>query len=107
MIPNAKLKKKILSEDGQVLRHSEDWFPLCITLNTSARKESINIAKGLDSGSFSLVVETKSTLLDNNADRIEIEDAIELLFNSIGKRIVAYIEKKYEGNNIYYLIGLK
>ena len=55
MIPNARLRKKIVSEDGQIIGHLEEWYPLKVVLNSNARSESIGIAEGLKSGKFTAV----------------------------------------------------
>lgn len=106
MLPNAKLKKKILSEEGEVIGFSEDWYPLKVVVNSNARTESATINEGMKNKQFSTVLTTRTTLLDNYASRIDVGDKIELLFMKTSV-IVKYIEQspKRLGQNItvYYL----
>lgn len=109
MIPNARLRKKIVSEDGQIIGHLEEWYPLKVVLNSNARSESIGIAEGLKSGKFTAVFTTRTTLLDNNASRIEVDDKIDILFNK-QSRIVKYVEEspKQIGNHTkVYFVGVE
>lgn len=109
MLPNARLKKKIVSEDGEIVGYSNEWYPLKIILNSNARKESVAIAEGLESGKFSAVFTTKATLLEDYASKIEPGDKIEILFNKQA-RIVKYIEiaPKQLGNHIkVYFVGVE
>lgn len=109
MIPNARLRKKIVSEDGQIIGHLEEWYPLKVVLNSNARKESIGVVEGLNSGKFTAVFTTRTTLLDNNASKIEVDDKIDILFNK-QSRIVKYVEElpKQIGNHTkVYFIGVE
>lgn len=92
MLPNARLKKKIVSEDGEIVGYSNEWYPLKIILNSNARKESVAIAEGLESGKFSAVFTTKATLLEDYASKIEEGDKIDILFSK-QSRIVRYVEE--------------
>ena len=75
MLPNAKLRKKIISEDGEIIGYSSEWYPLKLILNSNARRESVGIAEGLNSGKFTAVFTTRTTLLDNNASKYPDERA--------------------------------
>lgn len=109
MLPNAKLRKKIISEDGEIIGYSSEWYPLKLILNSNARRESVGIAEGLNSGKFTAVFTTRTTLLDNNASKIEVDDKIDILFNK-QSRIVKYVEEspKQIGNHTkVYFVGVE
>ena len=100
MLPNA---------NGEIIGYSSEWYPLKLILNSNARRESVGIAEGLNSGKFTAVFTTRTTLLDNNASKIEVDDKIDILFNK-QSRIVKYVEisPKQIGNHTkVYFIGVE
>lgn len=106
MLPNARLRKKIISENGEVIGYSNEWYPLKVVLNGNARTESLAIAEGLKSGKFSAILTTKATLLEDYASRIEEGDKIDILFNK-QSRIVRYVEESFKDfgkhTKVYYI----
>lgn len=101
MIPNAKLRKKIISEDGEVIGHSASFYPIAVKSYSNARTESTTIVDGLKSGRFSSSVIVESTILNNYADKIESGDMLEF---SGQKRIVSYIELSTKDMGRFYKI---
>ena len=109
MLANAKLRKKIVSNDGEIIGYAQEFYPLKVIQDSNAKYESTQILEGIKNNKFSSVITTRSTLLDNFADKIEVGDKIELLFTK-NSFLVAYKElsnKNYGKNVKVYYIGLE
>ena len=101
MLPNAKLRKKIVSQDGEVVGHSASFYPIAVKSYANAKKESTTVVEGLKSGRFSSVVIAESTFTNNYADLIENGDMLEF---SGQKRIASYVELSQKNMGQFYKI---